>query len=269
MIKGLLIYNESDAQLNKWFIEHLIEVSKSNGIELSFCIFNQELFAHNTGYFNQFDFCINRTRNSSVNVFFDTHNIRCFNNLKTVSVSNDKWLTYLLCKEIGIPTIETVQLNDTSNIELDYPFIIKSKNGHGGSEVFWINGSMDLNKLELNNENGYIAQKPVSDIGIDVRIYVLGNRPITGVKRTSLIDFRSNFSLGGQVELFSPTDEQLAIIKALQEVLSADYAGFDFILHKGQWILNEIEDAVGARMLYSLLNYDIGEEFIRYIRNNI
>lgn len=269
MIKGLLLYKEDDAKINKWFINHLTEVSKNKGIQLSFSDFTQDFFTQNTEYFKQFDFCINRTRCGSINAFLEKNNIRCYNNLKTVTVANDKWSTYLLCKELGIPVTETVKLSDSVGTELDYPFIIKSRNGHGGSEVFWVNSEQELQQLSLTNKNGYIAQRVVSDLGIDVRVYVLGKKCIAGVKRTSSVDFRSNYSLGGKVELFTPVKEQLEIIDKLQGSLAADYVGFDFILHNGKWLLNEIEDAVGARMLYSLCDYDVGEEFIKYIYEEI
>lgn len=268
MMKGLLLYTGNDAGVNQWFIEHLKEVAKTKGMELDFAIFDRDFFANDMDRFHQYDFCINRTRISGVNAFLEADHIRCYNNGKTVAVANDKWRTFLLCKELGIPTVDTVQFDASDDAELEYPFIIKSRNGHGGSEVFWINDKKDLQSLAFSNPKGYIAQKPVSDIGVDVRIYVLGDRPIAGVKRTSSVDFRSNFSLGGQVELFSPTQEQLAIIDKLQKRIAADYAGYDFILHEGKWILNEIEDVVGARMLYSLCNYDIGEAFMDYIRRN-
>lgn len=264
MNKGLLLYTNNDAKVNTWFIKHLINVSKSKGIELSFSEFNQDLFINSTNL-DQYSFCINRTRFNAINSILESNHIRCYNNSRTVTVANDKWLTFSLCKELGIPTADTLILKDTKTIDFDYPFIIKSRNGHGGSEVFWINDNNDLNKFVFANDSGYVVQKPVSNLGVDVRIYVLGNQAIAGVKRTSSIDFRSNFSLGGQVELFPPTDDQLAIIDKLQKNITADYVGFDFILHKGEWILNEIEDVVGARMLYSLCNYDIGEKFIDYI----
>lgn len=267
MNNGLLLYTKNDAKVNKWFIEHLINVSKTKGIELSFSELNKDLFINSTN-FNQYNFCINRTRFSAVNNILESNNIRCYNNSRTVTVANDKWLTFSLCKELGIPTADTLILNNVETIDFEYPFIIKSRNGHGGSEVFWINKKNDLNKFVFANESGYVVQKPVSNLGVDVRIYVLGNQVITGVKRTSSIDFRSNFSLGGQVELFSPTKDQLDIIDKLQKNITADYVGFDFILHKGEWILNEIEDVVGARMLYSLCNIDIGEKFIDYISCN-
>ncbi|MBR5157401.1 MAG: ATP-grasp domain-containing protein [Clostridia bacterium] len=268
MIKGLLLYGEADAAKNKWFIEHLTELSKNYGINLTFAVLDDTNF-ESTAAVKDIDFCINRTRNSRINEAFESKNIRCFNNLHTVKTANDKWLTYSLCKKLNIPVMDTVEINDASAISLEYPFIIKSRNGHGGSEVFRVNTKQDLLGLKLENKSGYIAQKIASCLGADVRVYVLGDKPIMAVKRTSSVDFRSNFSLGGKVELFTPADEQLSVIKQLRSEIFSDYAGFDFILHNGNWVLNEIEDVVGARMLYSLSDFDIAEAFIKYIYEDL
>ncbi|MBQ4516379.1 MAG: hypothetical protein II978_06285 [Clostridia bacterium] len=268
MIKGLLLYGEADALKNKWFIERLIDISKSYNIDLAFAILDNTNF-ESISKIKDIDFCINRTRYGIVNDFYESKNIRCYNNLSTVKIANDKWLTYSLCQKIDIPVMDTIEIYDSFSVSFDYPFIIKSKNGHGGSEVFWINNEQDSAALNLKNKDGYIAQKPASQLGVDVRVYVLGDKPLMAVKRTSTDDFRSNFSLGGKVELFTPTKEQLFIIEKLRSEISSDYAGFDFILHNGNWVLNEIEDVVGARMLYSLSDFDIAEAFIKYIYEDI
>ena len=40
-------------------------------------------------------------------------------------------------------------------------------------------------------------------------------------------------------------------------------------MHNGKWVLNEIEDAVGARMLYSLADFDIVKEYAAYIAERL
>ena len=263
-MKGLLIYDKVDAGINSWFTDHLCEMGKKYGLELELFICdgrNNDITA-----LKDADFCINRSRFEEYSEFFEKMRKPSFNNSRCIKVANDKWLTYLVGKEAGVPVMPTEELNGSS---LPYPFVVKSRNGHGGKEVFWVKDKTDLLSLELTNGSGYIAQSPVSEVGVDVRVYMLGNRPIAGVKRTSDKDFRSNFSLGGKVELFTPTNHMLDVIEKVQKHISADYAGFDFIRHNGEWILNEIEDAVGARMLYSLTDIDIAEEFVRYISEQI
>ena len=46
-------------------------------------------------------------------------------------------------------------------------------------------------------------------------------------------------------------------------------AGIDFVFHKGRMIFNEIEDVAGARSLYSLTDYDIVDDYISYIQEEL
>ena len=43
----------------------------------------------------------------------------------------------------------------------------------------------------------------------------------------------------------------------------------DFVFDKGKIVFNEIEDSVGARMIYSKTNIDIIKEYCEYIKNSI
>ena len=51
----------------------------------------------------------------------------------------------------------------------------------------------------------------------------------------------------------------------LSDYLLADYFAVDVIRDHGMWIVNEIEDAAGARMLYSLTDLDIAEMYMSHI----
>ncbi len=45
---------------------------------------------------------------------------------------------------------------------------------------------------------------------------------------------------------------------------------FDFLLlPDGSWLLNEIEDPVGARSLYKTHDFSVAEKVIKYIRRNL
>ncbi len=267
-MKGLLVYTKEDAQVNNWFISHLMETSKLLGAELSLVLHNDRDY-FNAEEYEDIDFCINRSRLSVVNKVFESKGVPCFNNLKTVDTANDKYKTYLLCKSLSLPVMETCLLSTEALKEFTFPCVLKSVSGHGGSEVFWLSCADDIERIKISAHNTYILQKPSSCIGVDVRVYVLGGKIICAVKRSSQDSFRSNYSLGGKAELFEVTPEQTEIISVLQKELKTDYAGFDFIFHKGHWVLNEIEDAVGARMLYTLCDFDIGKEYLKHILNSV
>ena len=57
-------------------------------------------------------------------------------------------------------------------------------------------------------------------------------------------------------------------INKLREALDFDFVGVDFIRHDGRWVLNEIEDVVGTRMIYALTDIDAADKYIDYILKN-
>ena len=102
-----------------------------------------------------------------------------------------------------------------------------------------------------------------------MRVYVLGGEVLAAVKRTSECDFRSNFSLGGKAEIIDLPDEVKEYIRLIIEALSPDLVGIDFIRHNGEWVLGEIEDVVGTRMLYALTDIDAADEYVGYVIGQI
>ena len=159
---------------------------------------------------------------------------------------------------------------DEAMAELDLPFVVKVIDGHGGSEVFLVDSADKCKELFSKYEKGkFIAQELCSEPGVDMRVYVLGKKVLASVKRTSLSDFRSNFSLGGNAELIDPPSEVKDTALAVADRLGADFIGVDFIRHGGEWVLNEIEDVVGTRMLYSLTALDPAKLYVGHVIKRI
>jgi len=96
-------------------------------------------------------------------------------------------------------------------------------------------------------------------------VYVLAGEVALSVLRRSEKDFRSNFSLGGTASIVECTPYQKDIINKLYNSLSFDFVGIDFIFNDGEWILNEIEDVVGTRMIYNYTSIDIVDKWLTHI----
>ena len=267
-MRGLLIYDRIGAKRNEWFIDRLIACASQRGCELSLIIYED-------GFNNTLDvkpdFAIVRTIHPELNRMLEDIGVPSFNNYVTSRIANDKWKTCLLASELGISVMDTLPLSSVDDPELlPYPIVIKSTNGHGGSEVFLANNPEECKQaVTLLAQKSAIVQRMCDEPGVDMRVYVLGGKILRAVKRTSQVDFRSNFSLGGKVDLAAPTKEMEEAISRLQSVLKSDLVGVDFIRHAGRWVLNEIEDVVGTRMLYSLTDIDIADKYIEYIINKI
>ena len=137
-----------------------------------------------------------------------------------------------------------------------------SRNG----QVFLVNNSKEEEQaVKAMNGQEYVVQQCCSDLGRDVRVYIIGNKIIKAVLRTSTESFKSNYSLGGKVQEYTLNNEEKAMVERIVDKLPLDYAGIDFTFNNGKAVFNEIEDAVGARMLYQVSDIDIVEMYIKYI----
>ncbi len=246
----MMAYTFSDAEKNAWFIQQMQQEGARRGHLLSLYLVDKQWGQRD---FSACDFVINRSRFSCISREAEESGKISINNEKTVDIANDKWKTYRLFRKLDLPCMETFLPGQN----VPYPFVVKSRDGHGGSEVFLVKNEAEYRAVEKTlGETPFILQALCDEPGVGVRAYVMGNQVMAAVKRTSEADFRSNFSLGGQVELFELTREQMRMVRILQRVLDSDYIGVDFIRHQGQWVANEIEDAAGARMLYRLGDVD-------------
>ena len=262
MINGLIVYNSADQDKNKWFIDECIKLLNDNEFSL---LYKEESEVLSYLKSHKVDFVIYRARDYKLVEILEQKGIKCFNNSLTNKTANDKYVTYRLCKEQGINCLETL-LDDPDN--LPYPLIMKSLDGHGGQEVYLINSEKERLDVLKKSQKHFIYQRYLPN-SIDVRAYVLNNQVVAAVERKNSNDFRSNFSLGGEVKAYKPSQEMVDIASKISKLLGATYIGVDFLIDGNNIYLNEIEDPVGARMLYKTNNIDIINLFIKEIKSQL
>ena len=160
-------------------------------------------------------------------------------------------------------------INRTNNYKIaekfDYkevPAVKKPIDGHGGQGVVMINEKESF-------ESGFVYQKPCATLGKDLRVWAIGNDIITSILRESDTDFRSNFCLGGRATPYKMNEEEKSLVKRILSLVESDYIGIDFLFDGGHLIFNEIEDTVGARMVYDKTDIDIIKLYCDYIKKNI
>ncbi len=261
MISGLIVYNGYDAKCNRFFINKCLELLNNEDFSLKYVDEEKILDYVAT---NKVDFVIYRGRNYRLLEELEENGIRSFNNVLTNRVANDKYLTYKFLKEDYLPYIETY-LEPKS-----FPCIMKSASGHGGQEVFLVKDLEQVSQIKSEHPNlKFIFQEFLENNG-DVRIYVLNKKVMVSIKRKSQVDYRNNYSLGGEVELFEPSQEMVESAIKVSTLLEADFIGVDFLLTKEGYKIIEIEDPVGSRMVYKLKpELDIIKQYLEHIKKNI
>lgn len=266
---GWLIYEREEARRNQGAIQLYIEAGAKYGLKI------QLKYREGIAIRKSLpDFVINRSRDWKLGEWFEHQGVRVFNKAEVTRIGNDKYEAYCVMEQLDIPILPFQLGGENKACELPkFPFVLKSRHGHGGNEVFWIGSEREYEEAvqKLGNQS-YVMQHPATEVGKDVRLFVINNQVRAAMLRTSLTDFRSNYSLGGRVEPWKPDAQcrQIAdqIVKKITRRFHLDYAGIDLIFHEGKPVFNELEDMVGARMLYQHTEMDIISEFVAYISGN-
>lgn len=236
-MSGVLIYTKKEARRNAFAIE---KFKRELGVILV-----------DENYDGDADFVINRTNNYLVAERFEKRGVRVFNSSSLSRIANDKQLCYDIMEKNNIPIMETRYSG--------VPVVKKAVDGHGGTQVYMLDSAEEF-------EDGFVYQKPCDTLGRDLRVWLIGGEIITSILRESKTDFRSNYCLGGSAVPYKLSKSEELLVKKVADIANGDYIGIDFIFNDGRLIFNEIEDTVGARMVYDKTNIDIIGMYCDYIK---
>lgn len=285
---GWLIYSEQDIEKNKRYIQFYLEEGDLLGIsikiirveKLEFGIKdNQWFLIYNKDKTVLPDFVICRTIYPLLNKQLEYLGIKVFNNSRVAEICNDKALTYQHVARLGINIVvskfyKNYMLKSVME-KLDGINVIKAVAGHGGNQVFLLNRH-NSTIVEYNEKCQNIIEKlEGADVVIqpltgsrhqDLRVYMIGKQIIAGVLRTATEGFKSNFSLGGEVRLYELNQEEIKLVSKITNLFDFGLVGIDFIIgDHGELIFNEIEDVVGARMLYQCTDINLVRMYLEFI----
>lgn len=285
---GWLIYSEHDVEKNKRYIQFYKEEGELLGItirvilveKLEFGIKNNQWFiTYNRDNIETPNFVICRTIYPLLNKQLEYLGIKVFNNSRVAEICNDKALTYQYVARLGIKVIESsfyknIMLKQVMD-NLQGKTVIKAVAGHGGNQVFLLDrqGSTGVEYSKkcqsiLRKLDGadVVVQPLIGTRYEDLRVYIIGKQIIAGVLRTAKKGFKSNFSLGGEVKLYELNQEEIDLIHQITNLFDFGLVGIDFIIgDNGELVFNEIEDVVGARMLYQCADINLVRLYLEFI----
>ncbi|MCH5314681.1 MAG: hypothetical protein J1E81_02110 [Eubacterium sp.] len=236
-MSGILVYTEKEARRNAFAVKKFTE-------ELGVILVDEN-------YDGDADFVINRTNDYRVAERFEQRGIKVFNSSGLSKIANDKQLCYDVMEKNDIPIMQTRYKGA--------PVIKKAVGGSGGTQVYMLESSEEF-------EDGFVYQKPCDTLGKDLRVWLVGGEIIASILRESDTDFRSNYCLGGSAVLYELSREEAELVKRIADMANGDYIGIDFIFNDGKLVFNEIEDTVGARMVYDKTGIDIIKIYCDYIK---
>lgn len=258
-MKLWLIYDRYEAKRNSCAIQMYLDGCRKRNIDIELKIIEDGIEFDTLP-----DNAIVRTMAPELSEKLEQCGVRVRNNAFLSKTANDKAETYRYLKERGIRMPETYEVTKDF-VPPFYPIVLKPAGGKGGRDVCMIHSFEEYTSYRTRVREKCIAQRPVSDLGKDLRVYIIGGKIVAAMLRSSDKDFRSNFCLGGQAKRRFLSKEEEAEVMKVASLFDIDYAGIDFMFDNGRIIFNEIEDVVGARMIYAYTDINIIEKYLDYI----
>ncbi|MDN4607149.1 ATP-grasp domain-containing protein [Sporosarcina highlanderae] len=258
-MKAYIYYSSAEAERNRAFIDDLMLHAAKLGLSLNLVVDNDEPDA-------DADFILFRDRNPELSAKWEAAGFQMINRSEVNRIANDKLKTFEFAALQGVPTVPTRRLKSVGDI-VRYPVVLKTVDGHGGSEVHLCNTTDEAESfLNQFRNRQLIAQPYIESNATDVRVFMLGDDVLGAVKRIGKDSFKSNYTLGGSVEKYMLSSSQEIEVRKIACALKSDYIGIDFLLlPDGGWLLNEIEDPVGARSLYATHDFSVAQKLLERV----
>ena len=277
--RAWLIYDVLGAEKNKNYIQMHIDEGKKMQIAFQFLYAEKMGMVFQNGesqvvydgkIIEKPDFAICRTIQPRLSFLMEEAGIRVWNPAIVSAYANDKAKTCAFYAKQGIPTVTTTAYSNGWFREhlhtLEEGCVIKAVAGHGGSQVFRYQKGNEAEILQGIGNAEVIVQPYIKGKNQDLRVYVIGKEIIGAVLRTAQSGFKSNFSLGGKVAWYQLQPLEKALVEKIISYFPFGYVGIDFIIDEnGACILNEIEDVVGARMLYQVADINVLQRYFSFI----
>ncbi len=187
-------------------------------------------------------------------------------------------LQILSRKHIPIPdTLFSINPDDIEHqIELlgGPPVIIKLQEGTQGLGVILAESKKSAKSIIdtfYKMDTGILIQKYIEESnGEDIRIFVVGQKIVASMKRTSDVgEFRSNVHRGGITETVSPTPKEEHMALSATKHLGLGVAGVDIIRSKKGPLLIEVNASPGLQAIEATTGVNIAKEIIVFVERNV
>jgi ribosomal protein S6--L-glutamate ligase len=109
-------------------------------------------------------------------------------------------------------------------------------------------------------------QQVIAHPGWDLRVFVLGGRVLTAMRRRANGGWRTNVAQGGKGEPVSVTADEERLALAAAAAVGAPVAGVDLLPGpNGEWYVLEVNAVPGWRALAPVTGVDVAAEIIRFL----
>ncbi|GAB3797180.1 ATP-grasp domain-containing protein [Virgibacillus kimchii] len=211
--------------------------------------------------------------------------IPVFNSAGTIDISDDKIATYLALIKHKLPIPKTIiypkvfgngvtdhHIISRAMEKLGFPMVVKEAYGSFGEQVYLIHSEEELiRKVQDLKERAFVFQEFIStSSGRDIRLHVVGDKVVAGMKRISYTDFRANITAGGKMEAYEANKEEKELAIQATKAIGADFAGVDLLFGpEDSPLICEVNSNAHIRNMYDCTNINVADYIMDYILQKI
>lgn len=191
------------------------------------------------------------------------------NSSQGIETVKDKLYTHQVLAQSNLPVPHTMLVKHPVSLEfvekrLGFPVVIKTLSGTHGAGVYLAETKAVFGDLmefirETNGSVNLILQQFIATSrGRDLRVFVIGGRPVACVERQSHDEsFKANHSRGGSVKPFAMTPEIEWLAIETARLLDLEIAGVDLLFDGDHYCVCEANSAPGFASIEDCSDIDL------------
>ena len=209
-----------------------------------------------------------------------------FNSSDSILQCDDKGLTYLALKRADVAMPKTILVPKTfPNVgyphsgfldeaakKLGFPLILKECFGSFGKQVYMFSDIESLRaKVTALGSTPMLMQEMIQNsFGRDIRVNVVGGRIVASIYRhNDSGDFRSNITLGGSMDPYTPTKREENIALKAVEALGLSFAGVDVLFGTDDPLICEVNSNAHFKTTMDCTGVNMADAIFQYILKRI
>ncbi len=255
------------------------EFQTREGVELK--LIDDRKLSYNLGK-DKFDLdlvlerCINHSRALHALRLFESVGLKCVNSSKVATICGDKILTSIHLQENKIPQPEVrIAFTEESTLqaieEMGYPVVLKPAVGSWGRLLSKVNDrdaaeSILEHKATLGtyHHSIFYIQKYIEKNGRDIRSFVIGDRCIAAIYRSS-DHWITNTARGGVAQNCPLTDELKTLSVKAAKAVGGGIVAVDLFETKNGLLVNEVNYTMEFRNSITTTGVNIPELIVDYV----
>ncbi len=255
------------------------EFQTREGVELK--LIDDRKLSYNLGK-DKFDLdlvlerCINHSRALHALRLFESVGLKCVNSSKVATICGDKILTSIHLQEHKIPQPEVrIAFTEKSTLqaieEMGYPVVLKPAVGSWGRLLSKVNDrdaaeSILEHKATLGtyHHSIFYIQKYIEKNGRDIRSFVIGDRCIAAIYRSS-DHWITNTARGGVAQNCPLTDELKTLSVKAAKAVGGGIVAVDLFETKNGLLVNEVNYTMEFRNSITTTGVNIPELIVDYV----